>query len=158
MWFCIIFDSLFQGNSSGFLFMFYLGSDSKFVGFPKVWCIFNDWQKIFRIVLCKLKSSLRAYNCSQKAEKLIRWFQKQPPRGVLKKRCPGNMQQIYRRTPMPKCDFNKVASNFIEITLCHGCSAVNLLHIFRTPLTKNISEWLFLRFHCRMIPICTSTA
>ena len=38
---------------------------------------------------------------------------------------------------MPKCDFNKVASNFIEIQLRHGCSPVNLLHIFRTPLTKN---------------------
>ena len=24
-------------------------------------------------------------------------------------RCYENMQQIYRRTPMPKCDFNKVA-------------------------------------------------
>ena len=34
---------------------------------------------------------------------------KQPPRGVLKKRCYENMQQIYRRTPMPKCHFNKAA-------------------------------------------------
>ena len=33
--------------------------------------------------------------------------QKQPSRGVLRKRCSANMQQIYRRTPMPKCDFNK---------------------------------------------------
>ena len=30
-------------------------------------------------------------------------------------------------------------SNFIEITLRHGCSPVNLLHIFRTPFTKNTS-------------------
>ena len=37
------------------------------------------------------------------------FFQKQSPRGVLKKRYSENMQQIYRRTPMPKCDFNKVA-------------------------------------------------
>ena len=35
--------------------------------------------------------------------------QKQPSRGVLKKRCSENMQQIYRRTPTPKCNFNKVA-------------------------------------------------
>ena len=28
----------------------------------------------------------------------------------LKKRCSENMQQIYRRTPMQKCDFNKLAS------------------------------------------------
>ena len=32
---------------------------------------------------------------------------------------------------MPKSDFNKVA-----MTLWHGCSPVNLLHIFRTPFTK----------------------
>ena len=38
-------------------------------------------------------------------------IQKQPPGGVLSKRCSENMQQLYRRTPMPKCDFNKVASN-----------------------------------------------
>ena len=33
----------------------------------------------------------------------------------------------------------KFQSNFIEITLRHGCSAVNLLHIFRTPFPKNTS-------------------
>ena len=32
--------------------------------------------------------------------------QKQPFRGVLSKR---NSEKIYRRAPMPKCDFNKVA-------------------------------------------------
>ena len=36
-------------------------------------------------------------------------LQKQPSRGVLRKRCSENMRQIYRRTPMPKCDFKKVA-------------------------------------------------
>ena len=35
--------------------------------------------------------------------------QKQPFRGVPRKRCSENMQQIYRRTSLPKCDFNKVA-------------------------------------------------
>ena len=35
--------------------------------------------------------------------------QKQPPKGVLMKRGSENMQKIYRRKPMPKCDFNKVA-------------------------------------------------
>ena len=32
------------------------------------------------------------------------FLQKQPSRGVLKKRCSENMQQIYKRTPMPKCE------------------------------------------------------
>ena len=30
---------------------------------------------------------------------------KAAPRGALLKRCFKNMQQIYRGTPMPKCDF-----------------------------------------------------
>ena len=62
--------------------------------------------------------------------------QKQPFRGVLLKRCSKNMQQIYWRTPMAKCDFNKVAK--------YGCPPVNLLYIFRTPLSKNTSERLLL--------------
>ena len=36
-------------------------------------------------------------------------IQKQPPIGILRKRCSENMQQIYRITPMSKCDFNKFA-------------------------------------------------
>ena len=44
----------------------------------------------------------------------INHTQKQPPRGVLKKRCSEIMQQIFKRTPMLKCDFNEVA---IEIAL-----------------------------------------
>ena len=34
---------------------------------------------------------------------------KQPSKGVLRKRCSENIKQIYRKTPMSKCDFNKVA-------------------------------------------------
>ena len=36
-------------------------------------------------------------------------LRKQHPRCVLRKRCSKNIQQIYRRTSMPKCDVNKVA-------------------------------------------------
>ena len=35
-------------------------------------------------------------------------------------------------------------SNFVEITLLHGCSPVNLLHIFRTHVPKNTSGRLLL--------------
>ena len=31
-------------------------------------------------------------------------------------------------------------NKFIEITLQHGCSPVNLLHIFRTAFSKNTSR------------------
>ena len=37
-------------------------------------------------------------------------LEKQPFRGVLRKRCSENIQQFYKRTPMPKCEFNKVAT------------------------------------------------
>ena len=35
-------------------------------------------------------------------------------------------------------------SNFIEITLRHGCSPLNLSHIFRTSFLKKTSGWLLL--------------
>ena len=38
----------------------------------------------------------------------------------------------------------KLLCNIIKIALRHGCSPVNLLHIFRTPFLKNIPEWLLL--------------
>ena len=60
-------------------------------------------------------------------------------KSILTKRCSENIQQIYRRTPMSKCDFTKVAKQ-----LRHGSSLVNLLHIFRIPFRKNISAGLLL--------------
>ena len=39
----------------------------------------------------------------------------------------------------------KLQSNFIEITLRHGCSPVNLLQVFRTPFPKNTSWRLLLK-------------
>ena len=41
----------------------------------------------------------------------------------------------------------KLQSNFIEIALRHGCSHVNLLHIFRTPFPKNTSGWAAPGYH-----------
>ena len=38
----------------------------------------------------------------------------------------------------------KLLCSFIETTFRHGCSPVNLLHIFRTPFAKNIPEGLLL--------------
>ena len=90
--------------------------------------------------------------------------QKQSP-SVTRNRCSENMQHVYRRTPMPKCDFNREIALrhgcspenflfsegmqaiyrrkpmpkshfFIEITFWHGCSPVNLLYIFGTPFPK----------------------
>ena len=66
--------------------------------------------------------------------------------GVLRKRCSEKMQQIYRRTSISKCEFNKVALQLYwnQISLLYECSLVNLLHVFRTPFSKNISKGLLL--------------
>ena len=40
--------------------------------------------------------------------------------------------------------YRSVIFKFIEITLWHGCSPVNLLYVFRTPFPKNISGRLLL--------------
>ena len=55
---------------------------------------------------------------------------------------------------MPKCNLIKLLCNFIEIALGHGCSPVNLLHIFRTPFTKNTLDDCFLIFSI-FIPVFT---
>ena len=39
----------------------------------------------------------------------------------------------------------KLPSSFIEITLRHRCSPVNLLHVFRKPFVKNTSGRLLLK-------------
>ena len=46
---------------------------------------------------------------------------------------------------MPKCNFNKKQSNFIEIVRRHGCFPVNLLNIFRTPFPWNTFDGLLLK-------------
>ena len=73
---------------------------------------------------------------SKSSHHLVIWIhQEQLFLGDLIKRCSQNMQEIYRRTPIPK-----FLCNFLNITLRHGCSGVNLLHIFRTPFQKNGSS------------------
>ena len=69
---------------------------------------------------------------------------KQPSRGGLRKRCSENMQQIYRRTPMLKCEFNKLHFGmgvrlYIKFSAC-----IFSEHIFlRTPLDGCFGYRLF---------------
>ena len=59
-------------------------------------------------------------------------LQKQPPRGVLSKGCSENMQQIYRTTPMSKCDFNKVAALLLDLQASspkHQCGGLSLIKL-----------------------------
>ena len=55
------------------------------------------------------KRSILYQGCKLWNSEISKNLQKQPRRGVPRKRCSKNKQKIYRRTLMPKCDFNHVA-------------------------------------------------
>ena len=58
------------------------------------------------------------------------FFQKQPSRGIVIK---GALEICIKSTGEHPCQSVisiKLVRNFIKITLQHGCSPVNLLHIF----------------------------
>ena len=56
-------------------------------------------------------TNFKTKSCTQKdlLSSRERNNQKQPSNGVLRKSCTKTMHQIYLRTPMPKCNFNKIA-------------------------------------------------
>ena len=78
-------------------------------------------------------------------------FQNQPSRGSLRKRCSENVYQICTCQSVISI---KLLCNFIEITLRHGCSPVNVLHIFKTSFSKNTSGGLLLQFLLWLEVLC----
>ena len=70
--------------------------------------------------------------------------QKQPSRDVLRKRCSRNMQQIYRRTPMSKCDFNKIAKQLYWNHTSAYVFSCKFATYFRTTFLRNTSGRLLL--------------
>ena len=70
-------------------------------------------------------------------------YSSQPPRGVPRKRCSENMPQFKRRTHI--CRKTISIKLFCKITLRHGCSSENLLHISGQYFLKDTSGGLLLR-------------
>ena len=70
---------------------------------------------------------------------------------VLKKRYSENLQQIFRRPPMPKLQHTvkEIAKQFYWNHSLVWVFFVNVLHIFRTPFPKNTFGGLLLR--CEML-------
>ena len=62
----------------------------------------------------------------------------------LRKGVPKICSKFTGKHPCRNVISKKLQSNFIEITLRHGCSPVTLLHISRTSFYKNTSGGLFL--------------
>ena len=100
----------------------------------------------------KNKAILEYFKYFWVTKNIISESHKQYPRDVLRKRCSEHIRQSYKRTPMPTCNFNKVASQ-VEIAIWHGCSPINLIHIFRTSFSKNTFEGLFSEFIRRNIMV-----
>ena len=86
----------------------------------------------------------------------IKNVQKQPPRGVLRKRCSEICSKFTGEHPCRSVISIKLQSNFTEITLRHGCSPLNLLHVFWTPFPRNTSGWLLLNVQITRINLKVS--
>ena len=97
---------------------------------------------MMKLIWSKFHHSFRMAVCLVKFDNyMIKWVQmtkvqKQPSRGVFKKRCSEDMQHIYRRTPMPKSNFNKVAMQLFSRTPLKGC--------FWNFLKLCVENWYFL--------------
>ena len=71
-------------------------------------------------------------------------IQKQRSRGVLRIRFLKICSKFTGENPCRNAISIKLLGTFIKIALQHGCSPVNLLHIFRTPFHRNTYGWLLL--------------
>ena len=70
--------------------------------------LFKNWMDIL-ILLSHTLWIMRNFGNTDRYYWIFWIIQKKSPRGIPRKRCSENMQQIYRRTPMPQCNFNKIA-------------------------------------------------
>ena len=84
-----------------------------------------------------------------------------PPEVFLRKGVQKICSKFTGEHPCRSANSIKFLCNIIEIALHHGCSPVNVLHIFTTPFSKNTSEglllwklylWLMVRLSVCLIP------
>ena len=70
--------------------------------------------------------------------------QKQPSRGVLRKRSLENMRLIHRKTPTRKCDFNEAALQLYWNHTSVWTFSCKLAAYFHSTFSKNTPVWLLL--------------
>ena len=108
----MLFSLHFGNNTISSCFVFFIVIIDLYFLIPAVIAqIFNPIAALvisIEILIKEAKAEMETINNGQYNSKLYK-FQKQLSRGVFDKRCSENMQKIYRRTAMPKCDFNNVA-------------------------------------------------
>ena len=89
---------------------------------------FNHTENHPRPIIQTFRLTQKSYNRSRHPEMFLR-------KDVLK---------ICSKLTREHQSMSKLLCNFIEIALRHGCSPLNLLHIFRIPFPKNTAVWLLL--------------
>ena len=109
--------------------------------YSKLFSIFSRGSFISR-ACCRQIDSCQSCQCSKSLVKAI--SESSRPEVFLRKRFLKICSKFTAKHQCRKVISIKLQSKFFEITLRHGCSPVNELHIFRTPFPKNISGWLLL--------------
>ena len=92
-------------------------------------CIGNEWVKLTSSISNWVFMSLIKYG----------QLRGNPPKVFLEKSFMKIYSKFTGEHPCQRVISIKLLYNFTEITLRHGCSPVNLYHIFRTTITKNTS-------------------
>ena len=78
----------------------------------------NLVRTVLAFIFCVLETSFTLRSCNScwiRIGKCWLCCQKQPSIGVLTKSCSENMQRIYRRTTLPKCDLIKARCDFNKV-------------------------------------------
>ena len=99
---------------------------------------FINWYNNLSLVIDKFfcQSTNARENCESSHPEVF------PGKGVLK--ICSKFSKFTGEHPCRSAISITLLCNFIEIAFRHGCSLVNLLHIFRTPFLKNSSGRLLL--------------
>ena len=146
---CVFVDNFEQAHSVYWFCVFVISLSRYFLIFIQEKSCCKQQQgslKHFRILLTHFTPMFPFYSPRRQKTNRFPVFRSSPPevdlrKGVLKICSKFTGEHAYRSVIS-----RKVLCNFIQITHGHGCSPVNLLHIFRTLFYRNTSGKLLLCF------------
>ena len=124
---------------------------------PQHQCIFKEKAKTLLSQSFVFQASFSLFHIIEDFMKNL----KQPSRDILRKKC-SEMKicnKFAREHPCRSATSIKLLCSFIKTALRHGCSSVNLLHVFITLFLTDTSEGLLLKifnFIALSCPCCCS--
>ena len=127
-------------------------------GSPIWFMMISFFVSVISVILCIVSfrcSHLENINNDKGSRKLMwalcYWFQsqKQPSRDVFRKRCSENLQQIYRTTPILKCDFNKVAKQVVNLLVILLMYIVTFFFLVWHNVALHLKVMYWFRYFCQ---------